>query len=62
MRRCLLWCRQLASSQKFYDLVNTNQKRILPKTAEEIIISKYLKDELPTSPKINNNVDNSTKS
>jgi hypothetical protein len=36
--------RRLISSKKFYDIVKEKKERIIPKTAEEVIISKYLKE------------------
>ena len=36
--------RRLVSSKKFYDIVKEKRDRIIPKTAEEVIISKYLKE------------------
>jgi hypothetical protein len=36
--------RRFVSSKKFYDIVKERKDRIIPKTAEEVIISKYLKE------------------
>lgn len=36
--------RRLVSTRKFYDIVREKKDRLIPKTAEEAIISKYLKE------------------
>lgn len=36
----------MVSSKKFYDIVKEKKDRIIPKNAEEVIISKYLKENL----------------
>ena len=35
------------SSRKFYEIVAENKEILVPKTPEEFIISKYLKDQSP---------------
>jgi hypothetical protein len=37
--------RRWISSKKFYDIVREKKDRIIPRTAEEVIISKYLKED-----------------
>jgi hypothetical protein len=50
--------RRLVSSKKFYDIVKEKKDRIIPKTAEEVIISKYLKENVTF---ISNNMDDDVK-
>lgn len=42
-----------ASSKKFYEIVAEKQNRLLPDTPEELIISKYLKQDRVTLTPIN---------
>jgi hypothetical protein len=45
MRLYTTTIRHWVSSRKFYEIVKEKHDRIIPKTAEEAIISKYLKDD-----------------
>lgn len=42
--------RRLISTRKFYEIVSERKDRNLPKTAEELIISKFLRDTSTESP------------